>query len=92
MDLLYDNFADNLGALTASGWVITEYGRYDPTYVVGLTPTGKTFRLDCVGNTITVTVATRTRTLTRAKDSWMQGADTVAAWLAAYNALPVNQR
>ena len=92
MDLLYDNFADNLGALTAAGWVITEYGRYDPTYVVGITPTGKTFRLDAVGDVVTLRVATRTRTVNVAKDAWMQGDKTIEKWLAAYNALPANQR
>ena len=92
MDLLYDNFADNLPALIAAGWVITEYGRYDPTYVVGLTPTGKTFRLDAAGDVVTIQVAGRTRSVNVAKDSWMQGDTTIEKWLAAYNALPVNQR
>ena len=92
MDLLYDNFADGIPALIAVGWVITEYGRYDPTYVVGVTPTGKSFRLDAAGDVVTTRVATRTRTLNLAKDAWMQGDTTIQAWLDAYNALPANQR
>lgn len=92
MDLRYDNFADQLPTLISQGWVITEYGRYDPTYVVGLTPSGRSFRLDCAGNVVTITVAGRTRTVNIAKDSWMQGNDTVARWLQAWQALPANQR
>lgn len=93
MDLLVDDFAEQLQQLVTQGWVITEYGRYDPTRVVGLTPTGKAFTLDADGTTITITVAGRTRTVTVAgEDAWMRGADTVAAWQQAYNLLPVSQR
>jgi hypothetical protein len=92
VDLLVDDFSEAIRPLLASGWVITEYGRYDPTYVVGLTPTGKTFRLDAVGDVVTIQVATRTRSVNVAKDAWMQGSTTIEAWLTAYNALPANQR
>lgn len=92
MTLLVDNFAEQLGALTVGGWVITEYSRYDPTVVVGVTPTGKAFRLECVGDAATITVAGRTKTVARAKELWEQGDLTVSLWLASYNSLPASQR
>ena len=90
--LLIDDWSDAYDLLVASGWIITEYSRYDPTHVVGLTPNGRAFTLDCVENTVTITVAGRTRTITIAKENWLQGMATRSRLLEAWQQLPVSQR
>lgn len=89
-DKFIDRFSEEI-ASRLNGWVINNYSRYDPTHVDGLTPTGKTFTLDIVNGTATLTVAGRTRTAQLA-DGWEDATKTVDLWLSAYNALPVNQR
>ena len=93
MTLLLDTFTDEVRArLTANGWVITDYSRYDPTHIVGLTPTGRAFTFDASGNTVTVTIAGRTRTATRTKDQWERGDLVVTALTDLRSLLPVNQQ
>lgn len=92
MSLQVDDWSSAQALLEADGWIIAEYSRYDPTHVVGLTPNGRAFTLDCVGDTITVTVAGRTRTLTVAKANWLQGMATRTRLLEAWQQLPANQR
>jgi hypothetical protein len=92
MSLMVDNWCDAVTALTSAGWVITEFSRYDPTHVVGITPSGRAFTFHAEGNTITVTVAGRQRQRTISRDLWEQGNLCREALLAAWSDLPVNQR
>lgn len=78
--------------LTATGWVFTDVSRYDPTSISGITPSGRAFSISLINSTITLTVAGRTRTITRAKAAWEAGDQTVDALLEAWQLLPVNQR
>ena len=57
MSLLVDTWSDEVATLTAQGWVITEWSRYDPTHAIGITPTGKAFTLSVVDGVCTVTIA-----------------------------------
>lgn len=90
--MLRDDFAERLAALTAAGWIVTDYARYDPTHVVGLTPSGKTFTLHAEAGTVTIDVAGRTKTVNVAKATWEPAEGLIQAWLSAHQALPVNQR
>jgi len=93
MTLLVDTFWEQVQArLTPVGWVITEGSRYDPTHIVGVTPSGRAFTLDCVDGTVTITIAGRTRSLTLARTAWEPGDATVDAMIAARDLLPANQR
>jgi hypothetical protein len=91
--LLVDTFWEQAATvLAAEGWFITDGSRYDPTILNGLTPTGKAFSVTLAGDTVTVTVAGRVRTLTRTRVEWEAGELTVAAIRDAYRLLPANQR
>ena len=98
MTLLVDNFAAEVVALTAQGWVILDYSRYDPTLASGLTPSGKAFSLSAVRDgaeaKVTLTVAGNTRTLSLA--SWEadfeQGNKAAQQIRVCYLKFPPNQR
>lgn len=92
MTLMIDNFSEQLAGLRAAGWVITEFSRYDPTHITGLTPSGKVFTLDAAGSQVSITVAGNTRNVNIAKVQWEQGDLLVEKWLAAHQALPAGQR
>lgn len=93
MTLLVDTFwTEAQTRLVANGWTIVTGSRYDPTHIEGVTPSGRSFTFDCVGNTITITIAGRVRTITRSRDLWEPGDATVSAMIEARNLLPVNQR
>ena len=93
MTLLIDTFWTEMDArLGATGWVITDASRYDPTTLSGLTPTGRVFSASLVEGTVTITVAGRVRTVTRAKAVLEPGDATVDVLLQAWQLLPLNQR
>ena len=92
MTLLLDTFWDHVPQLQSEGWVLTDMSRYDPTRIVGITPTGKAFTATLVDNLVTVTVAGRERTTTRDRAVWEPGDATVAAFRETYEKLPVSQR
>jgi hypothetical protein len=41
LTLLVDTWSEAMAQLLAQGWVITEFSRYDPTHIVGITPSGR---------------------------------------------------
>lgn len=90
--LLVDEWSTHQAALVAAGWVFTEVSRYDPTVIVGLTPSGKAFNALLSGTTVSLTIAGNTRTLTVAKLSWLDGADTRTALQNLRASFPGNQR
>ena len=93
MTLLVDTFwTEAQSRLEANGWVIVDGSRYDPTVINGVTPSGRSFTFRCEGNTITITIAGRVRTITRSRDLWEPGDATVTAMIEARNLLPSNQR
>lgn len=78
--------------LVAEGWTITSAHRYEPTVVTGITPTGKTFRLECAGNTCTLAIGSNTRTATRSIDLWRNADGTLAVARDLVASFPANQR
>ncbi len=93
MTLQRDMFYEQAEAvLVPAGWVLNEISRYDPTSIVGVTPSGKAFTFTLAGNTVTLTIAGNTRTRTVAKTTWEPGDATVAALNTSRNAFPANQR
>jgi len=94
MSLLIDTFWTEASTrLAQAGWIITEGTRYDPTHVIGVTPTGKAFALDIVDGVVTVTVAGRTRSTTIAsREDWEDGTKSVELLLATHASFPANQR
>ena len=93
MSLQRDNFWEEFErVLIPKGWVLVDGTRYDPTVINGVTPGGRSFTLVAQDDTITLTVAGRTRTVTRIKEQWEDGSLTVAAMEEALNLLPANQR
>lgn len=97
-----DSFSERAAArLAATGWVILESHRYEPTVLAGLTPSGRAFSFRAEWTlpntpgavTITITVAGRTRSVvkTRALDLH-DGNLCLDALLEAWNALPASQR
>jgi hypothetical protein len=92
--MLRDRFWEEVNTrMTATGWLILNGSRYDPTHLDGLTPSGKAFTLDITrdGGT-TMTVAGRSRsgqiTATQRED----GAEAVTAILSTWERLPETQR
>ena len=93
MTLLVDTFWTEAQArLVPAGWVIVDGSRYDPTVINGVTPSGKSFTFTCVGGTVTLIIAGRTKTITRSRDLWEPGDATVDAMIEARNLLPVKQQ
>lgn len=76
-----------------SGWVVLSGYRYDPTYLEGLTPTGKVFTLtmDRTGHAV-LTVANRTRVREMGPIAIEDGAGVVTMLLEAWNSLPSGQQ
>lgn len=94
MTVLRDMFFEEAATrLVANGWVMLNATRYDPTFLEGLTPSGRafTFTLDRNG-LATIAVAGRTRQTTLSGATVEDGAASVSALLDRWNALPANQR
>jgi len=93
MTLLVDTFwTEAAERLTANGWVIVDGSRYDPTVINGITPSGRAFTFTAQGDTVTITVAGRSRSITRSRTLWEPGDQTVTAMVEARNLLPASQR
>lgn len=93
MPLLVDTFYTEANPrLIAAGWVFTDVSRYDPTSIVGVTPSGKAFSFLAAGNNVSITVAGNTRNATVSKALWEPGDATVTRFLQVWNALPPGQR
>lgn len=99
MTLQVDRFSDEIATLISQGWVITDYNRYDPTTMAGLTPSGKAFTASAVrqgasGALVTLTIAGNTRTTSLA--SWdvdCEPSDKTAQQLrVTYLKFPAGQR
>jgi hypothetical protein len=89
-DLFWEEARDRM---TATGWVILNGHRYDPTHLDGLTPSGRVFVLDITqAGVVTLDVAGRTRAAQITPTQRENGADAVTAILAAWNTLPAGQR
>ena len=94
MTVLRDTFCDEMSSrLLATGWVVLGYHRYEPTTLVGLTPTGRTFTFALTPDgEVTITVAGRTWTRSITPGTHENGAIAVTAILDVWEQLPVNQR
>ena len=91
--LLVDTFWDEAQRrLTAAGWVIVDGSRYDPTVINGITPSGRAFTFTASGDTLTLTIAGRTRSITRSRDLWEPGDATASALEEARERFPTAQR
>lgn len=90
--LLRDTFWDVVPQLDAEGFVFTSLSRYDPTRMEGLTPAGKAFTLLMQDRTITMTIAGRTKTLTRETPQWEDGDLTIQAFRDVYGMFPRSQQ
>lgn len=87
-----DTFSARCDELIAAGWTFTNYQRYDPTNLDGITPSGKTVTIRMSNNSVVITVAGNSRTLTRAKSQWLDPNLCKQAILDAYALLPAGQR
>ena len=93
MTLLVDTWSAEVATLTAQGWVITEWSRYDPTHAIGITPTGKAITLSVVDGVCTITIAGNTRTLTESQRANWEPADKTRDLIErTYRRFPANQR
>lgn len=90
--LLVDEWAAAQVALVALGWVFTTVSRYDPTSLVGITPSGKAFTATLAGTTATLTIAGNTQSLTVAKLLWLDGPGSSQALRDLRAAFPAAQR
>ena len=88
----HDSFGLDSQVLHTAGWVVESYSRYDPTVIVGLTPTGKVFNARLDGDTVSLTIAGNTRTRTVPKATWLPGNATVQALLGVLGDFPAPQR
>lgn len=91
MTVLNDSqfWSDLRSKMEATGWVITDCHRYDPTIILGLTPTGKTFEFTLTrDNVASITIANRNRTRTVPNALLEDGGLTVDEVLNFYYSLP----
>lgn len=87
--LLRDTFSEiTVPQLEADGWVITNFTRYDPTHVEGVTPNGRAFTADLIGDQVTITIVGRTATRTIPKATWESGEGTRSALVSVRGDLP----
>lgn len=87
-----DDFMDKISDLVANGWIFTNISRYDPTVIVGITPSGKAFNVTLSGTTVTLVIAGNTKVINVAKANWLHGQGTIDALVNARSAFPAGQR
>lgn len=78
--------------LANEGWLIESANRYELTTMAGTMPSGKTFTLRMEGVSCSLTIAGRTKTLTRLPDAWVPAVATLQTIRDLVAAFPANQR
>jgi hypothetical protein len=90
--VLVDTFYDRISDFADDGWDFLSIQRYDPTVIVGTTPSGKPFTFRCEGSTVSLTINGTTRSVVRSRELWVDGATTRAVFDEVYARIPTALR